>query len=449
MRCGAGSEGASPDPNGLALDPAISCVFNDHISINSKELAFGRVDIHDNGPVTIDSDIFAINRQPALRPLRDIAPVSHEVFLDELSRRLRAEIPAVNGSDFGGLEVRPVFGAGAELESSVTICIIMVVFSVDAGALVEVTVGPYEEVGAGQRLSGPARSNLVELAVEGVVELEADGWIGGLHVAGRAHGEVVKVKAGEPPDVVDPACDVWCGVGLLGRDHRVFLVAQREEGVDEGVRGRCFRHEIYGAGDLLCFHADEVEEADWCELVECDPNELDSLIAGNGVIPACSAGGGRASGFRGEVLVVEGNSSGTPLPAIEGSSSEAAIQIIQDFLLWPAHVQPLPSDISEADLGNVHFLNSVGEEQWIIAVRAGLNTVGVARVVVESDIVDADVTHPGSDDSPGVGNSLRVVGLCLADYHRVLEDCQIFAEVGDPELSPRSLVFGTGEVRKD
>lgn len=44
---------------------------------------------------------------------------------------------------------------------------------------------------------------------------------------------------------------------------------------------------------------------------------------------------------------------------------------------------------------------------------------------------------------------MRVVGLGLADDHRVLEDCEVLAEVGDPKLSPRSLVFGTGEVSED
>lgn len=51
----------------------------------------------------------------------------------------------------------------------------------------------------------------------------------------RGHGEVIEVQPSEPPDVVDPACDVGHSVCLGGRDHGVHLVAEREEGVYLGV----------------------------------------------------------------------------------------------------------------------------------------------------------------------------------------------------------------------
>lgn len=50
-------------------------------------------------------------------------------------------------------------------------------------------------------------------------------------------------------------------------------------------------------------------------------------------------------------------------------------------------------------------------------MRTGLDAVRVARVVVESDVVDADVTETWGDDSLGVGHGLRVVGLGLTDDH--------------------------------
>lgn len=214
LGCASSSQRASSDPDGLALDLAIGSVLDDHISINSKELACSRIDIHNNGPISINSDIFSSNWQSSLRPLRDIAPVSYKVLLSELSRRFRAKIPAVNGGDICGLEVGSVLCAGAELEGSVACCVVVVVFSVGAGAFVKVIIGSHEEIGAGEWLSGSDCSNFVKLSVESVVELEADCGVIGLHVVRRAHGKMVEVKASQPPDVVNPACNVWHSVGL-------------------------------------------------------------------------------------------------------------------------------------------------------------------------------------------------------------------------------------------
>lgn len=90
-----------------------------------------------------------------------------------------AEIPAVNGSDVGCLEVGSALGTCAELEGAAACGVVMVVLSVSAGGLVQEVVGADDEVGGGQGLAGSDGSNFVKLAVEGVVELEADGWIGG------------------------------------------------------------------------------------------------------------------------------------------------------------------------------------------------------------------------------------------------------------------------------
>lgn len=92
------------------------------------------------------------------------------------------------------------------------------------------------------------------------------------------------------------------------------------------------------------------------------------------------------------MIVPIGNSCGLPLFAIEGSGGEGAVQIIQDLSFESAHEQLVSSDIGEGNVGDVHFLGSVGEEQRVVAVGTGLDAVGVARVVVEPDVVDADVT---------------------------------------------------------
>lgn len=117
------------------------------------------------------------------------------------------------------------------------------------------------------------------------------------------------------------------------------------------------------------------------------------------------------------MIVLVSHSCGFPLLSIKSSSCKGTIQIIQDFPLETVHKQLVSCHIGEGDIGDVDLLSSVGEEQRVVAVRAGLDAVSVAGIVVESDVVDADVTQTRSDDSLGVWHSLRIVGLGLADDH--------------------------------
>lgn len=92
-----------------------------------------RVNVHNDSPVTIDSHILSRKWHSSFRPLTSIAPVSHEIFFDELARWCRAKIPTRYGGDLGGFEIGPVFATGADLESALADSVIMVVLSVAAG----------------------------------------------------------------------------------------------------------------------------------------------------------------------------------------------------------------------------------------------------------------------------------------------------------------------------
>lgn len=63
----------------------------------------------------------------------------------------------------------------------------MVVFTVVAIRLVQLQVISHEEIGGGERSVGSDASDFVELTVEGVVELEADGGIVLSEHGGRLH----------------------------------------------------------------------------------------------------------------------------------------------------------------------------------------------------------------------------------------------------------------------
>lgn len=199
---------AGPDPDGLASDVPVRSVGNDDVSVDLHELAHRGVHVHDDRPVPIDGHVFSGEGHPAFGPLRGVAPVSHEVFLDELAERGGAEVPAVHGLDVDGLEVRSVSGAGAQLEGAVACGVIVVVCAVRTGGFVQKAVFSHEEGSAAQGLAGPDGCDLVELAIERVVEPEPDGGVRGLHVVAGGHGEAVEVESGEPPNVVDPASDV-------------------------------------------------------------------------------------------------------------------------------------------------------------------------------------------------------------------------------------------------
>lgn len=82
-------------------------------------------------------------------------------------------------------------------------------------------------------------------------------------------------------------------------------------------------------------------------------------------------------------------------------------------------------------------------------MSTGLYCVGISRVVIESHVVNFDVTHSRSNDSPAGSNWLRIVCLGLTDNYWVLEDCKISAEVHFPELCAWTQVLGTCEVSED
>ena len=113
-----------------------------------------------------------------------VAPVTHETLLHELSRRGGTEIATRNGSDRGSLEISAAGSTGADLKRSLTDRIIEEVIAVRAVGCVKVGGSGREERGIGQRLAGADRTDIEELPVEGVVELEEDG--------GVVVGEVVR-----------------------------------------------------------------------------------------------------------------------------------------------------------------------------------------------------------------------------------------------------------------
>ncbi len=91
------------------------------------------------------------------------------------------------------------------------------------------------------------------------------------------------------------------------------------------------------------------------------------------------------------MIVVVGDCSGLSLIAIKLVGGEGAIEIVEDFSFEAVHEEFVAIDVVEGDVGDVDLLGSVGEEIGIIAVGAGLNGMSLDWVVVEPDVIDADV----------------------------------------------------------
>jgi hypothetical protein len=69
--------------------------------------------------------------------LRSIAPISYKRFLDELSRGSRTKISAWYGCNFCSFEKGSVFSASADLESTLSYGVILIVLSIGAVILIE------------------------------------------------------------------------------------------------------------------------------------------------------------------------------------------------------------------------------------------------------------------------------------------------------------------------
>lgn len=146
------------------------------------------------------------------------------------------------------------------------------------------------------------------------------------------------------------------------------------------------------------------------------------------------------------MLVVVGNCCGGAGVSVEQVGGESAVQIVQNLSFEAVHEELVAMDVGEGDVGDVDFLCAVGEEVGPVAVRAGLQTVGLCGVVVEPNIVDPDVAEPGSDDALRSVDTLGQVSVGLADNHRIFEYCKVPAEIGDPELGSRTFVLSSGEI---
>lgn len=69
--CGGRARGqrSSSDPDGLASDVSVCSVGNDDVSVDLHELALSGVDVHDDSPISIDSNVLSGEGHSALGPL--------------------------------------------------------------------------------------------------------------------------------------------------------------------------------------------------------------------------------------------------------------------------------------------------------------------------------------------------------------------------------------------
>ena len=104
-----------------------------------------------------------------------IAPISNKRFLGELSRRSRAEISAFYGCNLCCFEIGSVFTAGADLKSTLTYRVVMVILSISAVILVKWYKFREEQVVGIDRVMRSIGTDIKHLSVKSIVELEFDG----------------------------------------------------------------------------------------------------------------------------------------------------------------------------------------------------------------------------------------------------------------------------------
>ena len=287
-RCWASScQISSSDENGVGSYVDVSGVISDQSTVNDELVERSWVDVQNNSPVAIESDVLSGLRKCIVGPLTGVAPHSGETFLDKEANWGRAVVPADDSVDIGVLPLGSVFAALADSEHSESSFLVVVeILSVFAGGRVELGVGCVDEIQRGHLLgSSDHGSHLEELSVFGVVEFEDNAIISRVESGRGEDGKMFEVDAGSPPDVVDFSGDEGQSPYLL----LFFLcLLQGSDGVGFGsdkVCGCINRSHVVDVGQFCNFDVLVVEKLLISKVAKHDSSDGDGWSAHNCSVP--------------------------------------------------------------------------------------------------------------------------------------------------------------------